>query len=150
MMATTHEPDPDDAADDELAAERAGQSTTVEEAMDAAKTIGDDGEPILVQRTGDHCSGCDRQGGGEQVGKAPKVAQHKYAAGQGTDQEARHWKQPHGRGQRRRIEGADEGHGKPSQEAHCNEEPGNGPKPPPGFAARLKFVAHVAWCARIL
>ncbi|MBK9739773.1 MAG: CsbD family protein [Actinobacteria bacterium] len=36
MMATTHEPDPDDAADDELAAERAGQSTTVEEAMDAA------------------------------------------------------------------------------------------------------------------
>jgi hypothetical protein len=32
----TYEPDPDDAGDDELAAERAGQSTTVEEAMDAA------------------------------------------------------------------------------------------------------------------
>ncbi len=34
MTDTTHEPDPDDAADDELAAERAGQSTTAEEAMD--------------------------------------------------------------------------------------------------------------------
>ena len=32
----TYEPDPDDAADDDLAAERAGQSATVEEAMDAA------------------------------------------------------------------------------------------------------------------
>lgn len=30
-----YEPDPDDAADDTLAAERAGQSSTVEEAMDA-------------------------------------------------------------------------------------------------------------------
>jgi hypothetical protein len=36
MTDTTYEPDPDDAADDELAAERAGQSTTAEEAMDAA------------------------------------------------------------------------------------------------------------------
>jgi hypothetical protein len=35
MTVTTHEPDPDDTSDDELAAERAGQSTTVEEAMDA-------------------------------------------------------------------------------------------------------------------
>lgn len=35
MTDTTYEPDPDDAADDDLAAERAGQSTTVEEAMDA-------------------------------------------------------------------------------------------------------------------
>jgi hypothetical protein len=35
MTADTYEPDPDDVADDELAAERAGQSTTVEEAMDA-------------------------------------------------------------------------------------------------------------------
>lgn len=35
MSQTPYEPDPDDAADDELAAERAGQSTTVEEAMDA-------------------------------------------------------------------------------------------------------------------
>ena len=35
MTETTHDPDPDDAADDELAAERAGQSTTVEEAMEA-------------------------------------------------------------------------------------------------------------------
>jgi hypothetical protein len=35
MSDTTYEPDPDDAADDDLAAERAGQSTTVEEAMDA-------------------------------------------------------------------------------------------------------------------
>jgi len=36
MTDTTYEPDPDDAADDDLAAERAGQSTTAEEAMDAA------------------------------------------------------------------------------------------------------------------
>ena len=36
MTDATYEPDPDDAADDELAAELAGQSTTVEEAMDAA------------------------------------------------------------------------------------------------------------------
>jgi hypothetical protein len=36
MTVTDHEPDPDDAADDDLAAERAGQSTTAEEAMDAA------------------------------------------------------------------------------------------------------------------
>jgi hypothetical protein len=35
MTGTTYEPDPDDAADDDLAAELAGQSTTVEEAMDA-------------------------------------------------------------------------------------------------------------------
>jgi hypothetical protein len=34
-MTVTYEPDPDDAADDDLAAELAGQSTTVEEAMDA-------------------------------------------------------------------------------------------------------------------
>lgn len=32
----TPDPDPDNAADDELAAERAGQSSTVEEAMDSA------------------------------------------------------------------------------------------------------------------
>jgi hypothetical protein len=36
MNVTTHEPDPDDAADDALAAERAGQSTTAEEAMEVA------------------------------------------------------------------------------------------------------------------
>jgi hypothetical protein len=36
MTATDHEPDPDNAADDDLAAERAGQSTTAEEAMDTA------------------------------------------------------------------------------------------------------------------
>jgi hypothetical protein len=36
MTVADHEPDPDDAADDDLAAERAGQSTTAEEAMDAA------------------------------------------------------------------------------------------------------------------
>jgi hypothetical protein len=35
MTVTTHEPDSDDAADDDLAAERAGQSATAEEAMDA-------------------------------------------------------------------------------------------------------------------
>lgn len=34
-MNGAYEPDPDDAADDELAAERAGQSSTAEEAMDA-------------------------------------------------------------------------------------------------------------------
>ena len=34
-MSGSHEPDPDDAADDELATERAGQSSTAEEAMDA-------------------------------------------------------------------------------------------------------------------
>lgn len=34
MPDTTPAPDPDDVADDALAAERAGQSTTVEEAMD--------------------------------------------------------------------------------------------------------------------
>jgi hypothetical protein len=34
-MKGSYEPDPDDAADDELAAERAGQSSTAEEAMDA-------------------------------------------------------------------------------------------------------------------
>jgi hypothetical protein len=43
-MTVTHEPDddyepdPDDAADDELSAERAGHPATVEEAMDAATT----------------------------------------------------------------------------------------------------------------
>ena len=36
MPDNTYEPDPDVAADDELAAERLGQSTTAEEAMDAA------------------------------------------------------------------------------------------------------------------
>lgn len=35
MTDEPYEPDSDDAADDELAAERAGQSSTVEEAMDA-------------------------------------------------------------------------------------------------------------------
>jgi hypothetical protein len=40
MTVTTHEPDPDDAADDDLAAERAGQSATAEEAMDAVKEEG--------------------------------------------------------------------------------------------------------------
>jgi hypothetical protein len=34
-VTETYEPDPDDEADDDLAAERAGQSTTAEEAMDA-------------------------------------------------------------------------------------------------------------------
>jgi hypothetical protein len=36
ITVATYEPDPDDAADDELATERAGQSTTAGEAMDAA------------------------------------------------------------------------------------------------------------------
>lgn len=36
MTGTTYEPDPDDAADDDLAAERAGEATTAEEAMDGA------------------------------------------------------------------------------------------------------------------
>jgi len=41
MTDTEYEPDPDDAADDDLAAERAGHATTVEEAMDAV--AGEDG-----------------------------------------------------------------------------------------------------------
>jgi hypothetical protein len=36
MTVTTHEPDPDDAADDELARERAGQSATAEQVGNAA------------------------------------------------------------------------------------------------------------------
>jgi hypothetical protein len=36
MTIDTYEPDPDDAADDELVTERVGQPTTAEEAMDAA------------------------------------------------------------------------------------------------------------------
>jgi hypothetical protein len=39
MTITTHEPDPDDAADDALAAERAGQSTTAEEHSDDVTTL---------------------------------------------------------------------------------------------------------------
>ena len=41
MTDAIYEPDPDDAADDESAAERAGQSSTVEEAMhDASEEDG--------------------------------------------------------------------------------------------------------------
>lgn len=43
MTVTTHEPDPDDSADDELAAKRAGQSATAEEdAADGARAVLED------------------------------------------------------------------------------------------------------------
>lgn len=54
MTGATDQPDSDDAADDELAAARAGQSTTVEEAMhDATKEDGFPHESAYTPSTPD-------------------------------------------------------------------------------------------------
>jgi hypothetical protein len=50
-VTATYEPDPDDAADDELAAEIAGHPATVEEAMEAVTPEdGHSGESAYVRK----------------------------------------------------------------------------------------------------
>ena len=60
----------------------------------AAKTVGDVGEPVLVQRAGQDRAGAERQRRGGEVGQADRAQRKTEQADGGTDQRADHRKHP--------------------------------------------------------